>query len=407
MSNPKKVTVVTLALLAGTAGMLVAGPLNPPAGSVASTFKTLGEVEPRIAINATNTPGDADATPSLYKITQPGSYYLTGNMTGVAGMIGIEVTAYGVTIDLNGFQMSGGAGSAVGISIRSGGTEVRNGIVRNWGGGGVVADGPTTSNRVIDVRALGNGGVGIYAGNYSEIRNCVGESNASHGLAVYAYGRVEGCTVRYNGGDGVNAPNSSNIVINCNANANTGNGIRLFSGTISGCLTSDNTLSGIDTNSANVHECSSVGNDAYGFKLGTASVAVGNRANGNVFDGFYVEASCVLENNLAAGNGNSIAGRAGFTLNGAGIRATNNHAVSNPIGFQATSGASVLMGNSAMSGTTGFLVTANTNTLLTSNIAVGNSSNNFFINAGNDSGSVVINPGVGFTTTNPVANYGN
>ena len=51
------------------------GPLAPP-GAAAPTTKTLDQVEPRIAINSTNTPGDAD---SLYKITQPGSSYLTGN----------------------------------------------------------------------------------------------------------------------------------------------------------------------------------------------------------------------------------------------------------------------------------------------------------------------------------------
>jgi len=65
-----------------------AGDLNPPPGPVASTMKTLSEVEPRIAVNSINTPGDAD---SLFKITQPGSYYLTGNITGVAE------TAQGVT----------------------------------------------------------------------------------------------------------------------------------------------------------------------------------------------------------------------------------------------------------------------------------------------------------------------
>ena len=47
------------------------GPLTPP-GAPAPTMKSLDQVEPRIAVNSTNTPGGAD---SLYKITQPGSYY--------------------------------------------------------------------------------------------------------------------------------------------------------------------------------------------------------------------------------------------------------------------------------------------------------------------------------------------
>ena len=49
---------------------------TPPAGPVASTPGP----EPRTAVNAASTPGDAD---SLYRITQPGSYYLTENLAGV------------------------------------------------------------------------------------------------------------------------------------------------------------------------------------------------------------------------------------------------------------------------------------------------------------------------------------
>ena len=395
--------IAALAIIAGTT---FAGPLLPPGGPVASTGKTLTEVEPRIAINAINTPGDADATPSAFKITQPGSYYLTGNITGVAGKHGIEIAAYGVTLDLNGFSMTGVPGSLSGVIIRGGGTEVRNGIVRNWGTDGVVGEGSVTSNRVIDVRSLGNAGVGIYAGNYSEVRNCQSESNGSHGIAIYAFGRVEGCTSRNNGGDGVNAPNSGNIIINCNSSYNTGNGFKAFTGAITACIATNNTLSGIDATYAVVRECTSDNNDQYGFTLGTATTATGNRTTGNTFGGFYVAASCVLEDNLATGNGNSIAGRAGFVFNGAGNRATNNHAVSNPIGFSIANGPNVLMGNTAMSGTTGFSVSSNTNTMLTGNIATGNTTN-FTINAGNDSGAVITNPGIGFTTTNPAANYGN
>src|SRR2546423_12808745 len=68
-------TVLSLSALGllVTSGLLFAGPLDPPAGPVTSSNKTLGEVEPRTPVNATNTPGDGI---SLFKITQPGSYYL-------------------------------------------------------------------------------------------------------------------------------------------------------------------------------------------------------------------------------------------------------------------------------------------------------------------------------------------
>jgi len=88
-----KQALTVLGAVASLAGLFIAysawaGPLDPPAGPVTSTYKTLTEVEPRTAINTTNTPGDAD---SLFKITQPGSYYLTGNITGVAAKHGIEI----------------------------------------------------------------------------------------------------------------------------------------------------------------------------------------------------------------------------------------------------------------------------------------------------------------------------
>src|SRR5262245_7050708 len=80
--------------LAATAGLLVAGPLTPPACPVASSYKTLAEVEPRVAINAANTPGTGTC---LFKITAPGSYYLTGNITGASGRHGIEISSSNVT----------------------------------------------------------------------------------------------------------------------------------------------------------------------------------------------------------------------------------------------------------------------------------------------------------------------
>ena len=46
-------------LAVGFGAVVLAGDLTPPAGPVVSTMKDLDEVEPRIAINAVNTPGDA------------------------------------------------------------------------------------------------------------------------------------------------------------------------------------------------------------------------------------------------------------------------------------------------------------------------------------------------------------
>ena len=158
---------VSIAALIACTGLLVAGPLNPPAGPVTSTYKTLAEVEPRIAINASNTPGDpiGDASPSLFKITQPGSYYLTGNITGVVGRHGIEIAASGVTINLNGFEATGVPGSFAGVATTVAGLRnisVTNGSVRGWGASGVDLFANSASNcDVSNIRASGCGSGGV------------------------------------------------------------------------------------------------------------------------------------------------------------------------------------------------------------------------------------------------------
>src|SRR5262249_9961969 len=65
------------------------GPPDPPVGPIASTGKTLAQVEPRTPISAATTPGNGG---TIYRITQPGSYYLTDNVTGVSGKVGITIS---------------------------------------------------------------------------------------------------------------------------------------------------------------------------------------------------------------------------------------------------------------------------------------------------------------------------
>ncbi|MCC6323156.1 MAG: hypothetical protein IT438_17160 [Phycisphaerales bacterium] len=133
MNRRPLTALLGLSILLCAAAWLPAGPLDPPGGAVSSTYKTLTEVEPRIPISLATTPGDAD---SLFRITSPGSYYLTGNITGVIGKHGIEIAAGEVTIDLNGFALSGvaGMGAFSGIIMSTGINQpnitIRNGTVR-------------------------------------------------------------------------------------------------------------------------------------------------------------------------------------------------------------------------------------------------------------------------------------
>lgn len=79
--------------------------LAPPPGAPAQSAR-FGHL---IELTQSATPGDADA---VFKITQPGSYVLTQNITVPAGSAGIEVAASDVTIDLNGYTIEGAPGQA-------------------------------------------------------------------------------------------------------------------------------------------------------------------------------------------------------------------------------------------------------------------------------------------------------
>lgn len=190
--------VASPVLVAATVGGIIwvsAGDLNPPPGAVTPTMKTLTEVQPRIAINATNTPGDASST---FKITRSGSYYLTDNVTAAVDANGLSIEADDVTVDLSGFALVGAPGSTAGTGIYMDGrsnVEIRNGTVRGFGGDGIrEANVSGRSQRVIGVRAVSNGQAGIaLAGEASLVKDCAAENNGEGGITVGA-----GCTVTGN-----------------------------------------------------------------------------------------------------------------------------------------------------------------------------------------------------------------
>lgn len=163
-----------------------AGDLDPPAGPITSTMKTLTQVEPRKLLSPTTTPGDAD---SVFKITEAGSYYLTANIAGVSGKHGVEIAASGVTFDLSGFAVTGTAGSLDGISLGQGFANIAvfNGTISDWGDDGV--DGAASGGNCIfeRLRVADNDDTGIVALG-SRVSNCVAINNdvgiAAHSSSV-------------------------------------------------------------------------------------------------------------------------------------------------------------------------------------------------------------------------------
>ena len=374
-SSPVIIRIISAVALLLTGTLLFAGPLNPPVGPVASTAKTLFEVQPRIAVNATNTPGD---TESVFEITLPGSYYLTGNVTGVNGKHGIKI-AGAATLDLNGFEVVGVGGSLDGVRSMGPSCVIINGSIRNWGGNGLATFasavrvervqscfnrengfGGSPGSTFTHCTATGNGlsgfGVatavtiasctandntseGIYAGQGSTIIDCRAISNGENGILLGFGCTVTNCIANYNSLDGIRASNGTTIA-GCSTSFNDGNGIFAFSGiTISRCTMYLNSLSGIDASgSCTIEDCI---------------------ARSNVIDGIQCTSSCVVRNNIATSNGAGAEFGAGIHATGGNNRIEGNNCTSNDYGIDIDAAGSIIIRNTCADNGLNFIVAVN------------------------------------------------
>lgn len=301
------------------------GPLAPPAAP-GPMMKTLEQLEPRIPITNTS-----------YVINQPGSYYLTTNLTATGH--GITIRTNGVVLDLMGFAITGDGGTTdCGIYIAGTNTApicgavVRNGTLRNFGYGfransthggrferlaisgnavaGVwfyCANGSSRGNVFSDCAIGGNAADGMrFAANRGEfvgnsVVDCAIAGNGGAGIYLYGYGdptldtRCDGnsilrCVVTGNRTNGIvldgsyNGRCAGNVVADCAVVANGGYGIFL-NGSASGGTCQGNTLSG----------CVVVGNSDIGILVSgsPAGTCDGNAVvdcvvNDNVGNGIHV-----------------------------------------------------------------------------------------------------------------------
>ena len=321
------------------APLAVAGPLNPPAGPITSAPGP----EPRIAVSATNTPG---TTTCLFRITQPGSYYLTGNITGVSIKSGIEIGASGVTLDLNGFDLVGVPGAGSGITTVGSlvSVVIVNGSVRTWGGNGIAAN--ATGTVIRDIRAI---------------------SNASSGIVTGAAASVSNCTARLNGSIGIFCGDRCSL-LNCTSSGNTGTG--LFAGstsTLLNCTSTSNTSSGIGAgNACTITNCTADGNAGTGFQLSfltslTACVATRNAsgittassciitnctASENTVDGIKVQFNSVVRGNTCSLNGSSATPGAGISVANSRNRIEENNCPANYTGILVSGPGNIVLSNS-------------------------------------------------------------
>jgi hypothetical protein len=179
MNDLERRTLLSAAGIGALAAMSKAGPLNPPAGPVAPTGRTLDEVYNKIP-DAVPGGGAGDGrTPilggtSTVTIGQPGSYVLTGNLTTVGSTI--VIAADNVTVDLNGFTLTTTNTGANNVTISGARTmvTVRNGQIAG-GFCGVNCLGIVKSVVIEDLSILGVRSVGVMVTGSSRavtIRRC-------------------------------------------------------------------------------------------------------------------------------------------------------------------------------------------------------------------------------------------
>lgn len=166
-----------------------------------------------------------------YSITQPGSYILTGNLAvSAAGTNAINVMTAPVTIDLNGFSISG-VDNLVPTAIRDnvGQLTVKNGVIQNFGTG-INSVGPDI---VLDL-TTNNTNLGIFVFN-ALVRHYTAQST-TFGVGCGGTGTclVTDCLINATN-TGINLGNTEGTVTNCVVNSGT-TGISLIegSGTIIG-----------------------------------------------------------------------------------------------------------------------------------------------------------------------------
>jgi len=347
-------TLVLAAAIAATGLIALAGDLNPPLGPVAPTMKTLTEVEPRTPITAVP-----------FTIDQPGSYYLTANMTGVAGQPGVSITSSNVSLDLMGFTLQGVPGSGAGVFITGAVSDIRvhNGVVREWDGGGVIA--AMASNCQFDtLRVNKNTGYGISAGFYnSVIRDCQATGN-TNGFGVTDGGSVTACVARANTGHGF-AIGANCVLTACSATSNGANGFT--SGDAGGVY----------------RDCAAIQNTGIGFRAGFGAIVDRCTARANGDDGFQAIEGVTVSNCTATENDGD-----GIQV-GSDCRVTGNTCKDHVAGIHATGNDNRIDGNT-VTGTIigiGIDVDAGGN-LIIANSASGNAPN-YDITAGNITGTIV------------------
>jgi parallel beta-helix repeat protein len=261
----------------------------------ASAVDGVREINQTCAVNDGCFSGDTGGWPVT--INSPGSYRLTSDLYTVSTRVtAVEIKVRGVTLDLNGFEItcnppgvfcliSGSAGYGVDASEQDDVT-VRNGRISGRGTYGIFARDRARIEDLIVLSAGGQSASGIAVGSECLVTGNTVKNSGGAGISTGAYCTITNNRVQGNGDRGISASSNSTAKDNIAAD-NQGYGIAMAA-------------------SATIVNNTVFNNVAGGILAQGGATLIGNTAHDNVGPGFTLNSLAGYGNNvLTSNNGNA------------------------------------------------------------------------------------------------------
>lgn len=216
--------------------------------STGSAALAQATIDQNKALAGNVTPGDSAGYPIT--INQPGSYKLMSNLVVPAGTSGIVINAPNVTLDLNGFTVSGAVTCSQNASTRA----VTCSAPNNASIAGIWAGAADLSFTIRNGTVQGFAGYGIFGSGNDLIERVRATQNSYHGI------------------DGAGSSASSMRIVDVQADLNGGSGINMVYGVVSGSRLKSNGSNGFDAaGGALLVDSSTSRNFGYGIRHGSVS----------------------------------------------------------------------------------------------------------------------------------------
>jgi hypothetical protein len=299
-------------------------------------MKSLAEIEPRQPVSALA--GDASAA---HIISEPGSYFLDGNLDMASKPIGIEIRGSHVTLDLMGFVIErtgvpGGTGVAITVDDLTGIT-IRNGTFSGLGDAIESTAGADPINVVVRRVTVENcTGKGIDLGEEptARVESCFVTNTSKNGINA---GTVLNCMVSQCSDTAIRA--GATVINSWGENNNLGGSGIICEGDVlnsyGSCLTGNGISAAGDVRGSTGKTTNSFGTNVDGISAdGSVHNSTGESASGV---GIYAMGSVYNSTGISTGTGTadhgieaevSVIGSTGNAAEGSGIKAGKNVASS-------------------------------------------------------------------------------